>query len=114
MYKRQIKRIHKYDFAIVPLTKNIKGAFPSKIYEYVSLGIPIIYLGQGEAKKFILDNGVGYVLDNSDLEGLKLLISKIAQNKHENYLTLSKNCIEISKKQLSFNKQFCGLLNFID
>jgi glycosyltransferase involved in cell wall biosynthesis len=109
-----IKRIHKYDFAIVPLIKNIKGAFPSKIYEYVSLGIPIIYLGQGEAKKFILDNGVGYVLDNSNLEGFKLLISRIAQSKDENYLTLSENCIEISKKQLSFNKQFCGLLNFID
>jgi len=99
-----IKRIHKYDFAIVPLIKNIKGAFPSKIYEYVSLGIPIIYLGQGEAKKFILDNGVGYVLDNSNLEGLKLLISRIAQSKDENYLTLSENCIEISKKQLSLQR----------
>ena len=45
------KTLKRFDIAIVPLTTRIYGSVPSKIFEYGSLGFPILYFGGGEGEK---------------------------------------------------------------
>ena len=45
-----ILKYPQYHFSFAPLSTNVKGAFPSKIYELVTYNIPVIYIGNGEAK----------------------------------------------------------------
>lgn len=109
-----VKRIKNYDFALVPLNKNIRGAFPSKIYEYVSLGVPIIYMGAGEAKDFIEKNNLGYVLENGDNKGLETLIIKLLEITIEELNKLKNYCKKTSQEKFDFNSQLNELLLFLN
>jgi glycosyltransferase involved in cell wall biosynthesis len=52
------------DISIVPLKKNdlFKGALPSKLFEAVGAGVPVVGALQGEAEKFIADSRGGLVV----------------------------------------------------
>ena len=41
------------DVTLIPLVKNIFGAVPSKIYESMAAGVPILFAGEGEGQKLI-------------------------------------------------------------
>ena len=106
-------KLSKYHYSFVPLKTDIKGAFPSKIYELVTYNIPVIYIGKGEAKKFIDEKKIGYSLIPENLSTLPDLIKKIMLNKSSDYNTLVNNCQTVTKNELNFNKQFSYFVNFI-
>ena len=58
------------DAAIIPLKTAIRGAVPSKIYESMASGLPIIFVGQGDGAVIIEKNEAGIVLAPGDTEGL--------------------------------------------
>ncbi|MEO0045026.1 MAG: hypothetical protein RL705_217 [Bacteroidota bacterium] len=68
-----------FDIAIVPLKTRIYGSVPSKIFEYGSLGFPILYFGGGEGETIVSDNELGWVA------------------KVENFADLNQKLLEISK-----------------
>ena len=104
----------KYHYSFVPLVTNIKGAFPSKIYELIKYHVPVIYIGEGEAKDFVISNNIGYHLNPSDIKQLDFHIYNIF-NRHEKvFKSLIFNCEKISKNKLSFDKQFLNFLNFLN
>jgi len=103
----------KYHYSFVPLAKDVKGAFPSKIYELISNNIPVIYIGKGEAKKFIDENNLGYTLQPENINNISILLKDILNGKLTNYNNLIKNCNSISKQKLSFKKQNIKLIKFI-
>ncbi|MBW7891561.1 MAG: glycosyltransferase [Chitinophagaceae bacterium] len=45
------KILLEYDITLIPLVTNIFGAVPSKIYESMAAGLPILFSGEGEGKK---------------------------------------------------------------
>ena len=47
------------DIGIITLKKNISGAVPSKLYEAMACGIPIIILAHGEPSKIVRAQNVG-------------------------------------------------------
>ena len=106
--------IGKYHYSFVPLVASIKGAFPSKIYELIINQVPVIYIGEGEAKDFILSNNLGYCLNPKTIDQLPLLISDIYNNHKLNYREFTDNCKKISNQELNFKKQFLNFLNFLN
>lgn len=64
------------DIAIVPLKTRIYGSVPSKIFEYGSLGFPILYFGGGEGETIVEENEIGWVIpvENYDELNKKLIL----------------------------------------
>lgn len=95
--KQLHEQLRSFDVAIVPLKTRIYGSVPSKIFEYGSLGFPILYFGGGEGENLVSDNNLGWVatvgnyedlneklqlisgLDKSDLDAMKGKIFKQAE-----------------------------------
>lgn len=95
--KKLHEQLKSFDIAIVPLKTRIYGSVPSKIFEYGSLGFPILYFGGGEGEHIVTGNNLGWVaevgeyedlneklkiisgLDKSDLDAMKTKIFKQAE-----------------------------------
>jgi glycosyltransferase involved in cell wall biosynthesis len=71
------KAVHSYDLGFVSLSDNYFGAcIPSKIYEYINIGMPIIgFLPRGEARDIVNDNGYGYIALPDSPNDLKKKVS---------------------------------------
>lgn len=107
-------KIRENDIALVPLSKPIYGAVPSKIFELMSLGVPILYLaGDGEAKEIIKSQHVGLVTEYGNYQGLKEnILSFVSMTKNE-YETMSKNCINAHVNKYNLENQISNLDSFI-
>lgn len=97
LFKKQVKkkRIHNIYFTgklnwenVLPyyqhtsvlfarLDENYSSAIPSKLFEYLSTGLPIIYCGEGEAASLLKQFNQTTVLGSNDEEGLKNAILKL-------------------------------------
>lgn len=68
--KQLHEQLRSFDVAIVPLKTRIYGSVPSKIFEYGSLGFPILYFGGGEGENLVSDNNLGWVATVGNYEDL--------------------------------------------
>ena len=94
-----------YDASIIPLAVNIKGAVPSKIYDTMPLGIPILFCGGGEGASIIKEYNLGLVSEPGDYRELQDNISKLTALSSSEYIDLSRRCVQISKEQFNFTEQ---------
>lgn len=99
------------DCTLVPLVKNIYGAVPSKIYESMASGLPIIFSGDGEGKKIIEENDLGWVSGALDYESLKANIARAANNP-ELLRQKSANCVKCASEKYNRPKQIQALYDF--
>lgn len=58
------------DFCIVPLGLTLPGAVPSKLYEAMSAGRPVLLMVCGEAAEIVQANNCGLVVNPGDVQGL--------------------------------------------
>lgn len=79
--------LENFNCTIIPLVKNIYGAVPSKIYEAMAAGLPILFSGTGEGAKIINENKAGLTSEPSD------------------YVTLQKNILKL-KASIELRKDF--------
>jgi len=95
------KKLHEtlktFDVAIVPLKNRIFGSVPSKIFEYGSLGFPILYFGGGEGETIVEENDLGWVAKVGDYDDLNKKIIEISK--------LTKSELDIMKKEIFNNCQ---------
>ncbi|NNK82452.1 MAG: glycosyltransferase family 4 protein [Flavobacteriaceae bacterium] len=99
-----------YDFALVPLINRIYGSVPSKIFEYTSLGLPIIYFSEGEGADLISKYKLGYTIKDNNYKALNKLILELASGEKN---CLIKNRIqEISMGTFNLEVQFKKYLEF--
>lgn len=103
-----------YHYSFVPLVTDIKGAFPSKIFELIMHQVPVIYIGDGEAKEYLISKNLGYCLHPDEINKLPSLISTIFNLHKKNHKTLVNNCKITLKKDLNFNIQFTKFLKFLN
>lgn len=73
------EQLKSFDIAIVPLKTRIYGSVPSKIFEYGSLGFPILYFGGGEGENLVTYNNLGWVASVGNYEDLNEKLKLISR-----------------------------------
>lgn len=108
------KRLQEMDVSVVPLATRIRGAVPSKIYDTLPQGLPILFCGGGEGAEFIKERGLGMISNPGDYSALGQNIKTFSDMNSEEYEKISAKCFEISKNELNFDKQMLETINFIE
>lgn len=98
----------KTDYLFAQLDRNYKTAIPSKLYEYISTGLPIIFNGEGVASDFLQS------FENTFCVTSKKELRKVLQQVNSNNAPpfSAKNIYKISDNYLREhqNKKFISLL----
>lgn len=106
--------LKQYDASIVPLAKHIQGAVPSKIFDLLPVGVPVLFCGSGEGANIIKDLDLGFVSPPSDYTSLVDNLRRLNSLSSDAYTAISKNCIEAAKNQFSFARQIIQTQHFFD
>lgn len=96
-----ISKLKSFDIALVPLKKRIYGSVPSKIFEYSSLSIPILYFGGGEGETIVKENNLGWVIPIEDYNSLNETLIEISKLEKEQLLKMKTKVLE--QAQSNFN-----------
>jgi glycosyltransferase involved in cell wall biosynthesis len=109
------EKIRKYDIALVPLKNRIQGAVPSKLFELMQLGVPILYTTcEGEAKSIIKENNLGFVSESNNYKSLKHTILKFKNLDDDEFLMMSNNCLKMHEKEYRLDYQLKNLISYIN
>lgn len=68
------------DICLVPLKTYIPGAVPSKLYEAMACGKPVILIAQGEAAQIVEQNRAGIVAQPGDIPALVNAFQRMASD----------------------------------
>lgn len=70
--------LHAADIAVVPLKLALPGAVPSKLYEAMAAGVPVVLVGEGEPAAIVRETESGIAVDPGDAAGLEGALRKLA------------------------------------
>lgn len=101
------------DMSLVPLVKNICGAVPSKIYESMAAGLPIMFVGEGEGARIVIDNKIGLVAHSRDYESLVDNI-RYAVGHPDEMKDMASNCLECARNKFNRPKQIKALYDYMN
>jgi glycosyltransferase involved in cell wall biosynthesis len=68
------------DILVVPLATHIPGATPSKLYEAMASGRPVVLVAGGEPAAFVREHRVGIVVAPGDARGLVEALRTLSSN----------------------------------
>ncbi|WP_299048826.1 glycosyltransferase family 4 protein [uncultured Polaribacter sp.] len=94
---RVSEEIKKYDVGLVPLKNKIYGAVPSKIFELIQMGVPILFCGEGEGATIITKNELGLIGKSEDYNQLIHNIYIFKDMKKDEFLEVSNKCLKAHK-----------------
>ena len=94
--------IMQYDISLIPLKMAIFGAVPSKIYEAMAAGLPILFTGGGEGAEIIKRTKTGWVSNPSDYADITAKLKTIAQMDKAELDGFKANCLLAAEK--TFNR----------
>ncbi len=100
-----------FDIAIVPLKTKIYGCVPSKIFEYGSLGFPILYFGGGEGESIVADNKLGWVVELKNYDALNSTLQEIAILDSETLEIMKKRIFHETKHSFNLDNQIKELID---
>jgi glycosyltransferase involved in cell wall biosynthesis len=100
-----ISRLTSFDIALVPLKKRIYGSVPSKIFEYSSLGIPILYFGGGEGETIVEKNHLGWVTPVGNYNSLNETLLEISKMQKEQLFEMKKRILEQAQNNFNLSIQ---------
>jgi glycosyltransferase involved in cell wall biosynthesis len=66
------------DLALVPLGTVLPGAVPSKLYEAMGAGLPVVQVASGEAERILADADAGVTVAPGDVDGLTQALAQLA------------------------------------
>jgi glycosyltransferase involved in cell wall biosynthesis len=113
--KEQINReLSLYHASIVPLPVRIKGAVPSKIFDLLPHGVPILFCGGGEGEQIVADNHLGLTSKPGDYEALRNNICTIASLSDADYEQMRRNCLTAAENEFNFDSQMVAFRKFLD
>jgi len=106
-------RLREMDASIVPLATRIRGAFPSKVFDILPQGLPILFCGGGEGAKFIASRQVGFTSDPGDYAALRANIERLRDLPAEAFQSMSARCLDVSRTELDFEKQMAATVAWL-
>jgi glycosyltransferase involved in cell wall biosynthesis len=113
--KQQInEELKKYHLSIIPLAAAIHGAVPSKIFDLLPAGIPILFSGNGEGARIVEECGFGLVSEYGDYKALEKNIRAFVEMSPGEYAAYSANCYKASLDEFSFSKQLERFAGFLE
>jgi len=68
------------DAILVPLVGNITGAVPSKLYEAMAVGRPLIVVASGEGAQIVKEYRAGFTVEPNDINGLVESLRKLSED----------------------------------
>jgi glycosyltransferase involved in cell wall biosynthesis len=71
------------DIAVVALKVRIPGAVPSKLYEAMASGLPVVLIANGEPADILRSAQAGVVVEPGDIDGLADALRRLARSKAE-------------------------------
>jgi glycosyltransferase involved in cell wall biosynthesis len=107
------KKLLSYDATIIPLTKKIYGAFPSKITMAMAAGLPIFFSGDGEGFKIVDEFNLGYVSEAGNLNTLEKNIIEFSRLNHQQINLMKLNIMNVVEKDFNYVDQQSKLCKFI-
>jgi glycosyltransferase involved in cell wall biosynthesis len=102
-----------YNITIIPLQKEIFGAVPSKIYESMAAGLPILFSGGGEGAVIIKSYKTGWVCAPSDFDSMKLILQQIVNTPRQEIIAMGEHCKEVAASVFDRSLQIKILNNFL-
>lgn len=102
-----------YHAMLIPLKKRIHGAVPSKIFNAMANGLPILFSGNGEAADIIQRTATGLVNDAGDYASLEKNITRLLSLDEAAYEQLRQNCYQSSSHEFSSRQQDELFLDFL-
>lgn len=105
--------LNDYDVSLIALVKSIKGAVPSKIFDTLPLGMPILFCGAGEGAAIVRDNRFGLVAEPSDYKMIEDKIWDFANMDQKEFQSYSQRCIDASAGSFNFDLQFDSFMEFL-
>lgn len=110
---RMADELGKYDASIVPLAMRITGAVPSKIFDLIPIGLPILFCGGGEGAVVVKEYEIGFISEPGDYSALSENIKSLAEMSSDEYRRLSENCIGAAKQDFDFDVQMERCVKFL-
>ncbi|MFV8341583.1 glycosyltransferase family 4 protein [Flavobacterium sp. XS2P39] len=105
-----LARLATFDIALVPLKTRIFGSVPSKIFEYSSLGIPILYFGGGEGEAIVYNHDLGWVAEVANFQKLNATIIEISKIDTEKIQMMKRQIFENAKNNFNLDAQIKELI----
>lgn len=102
-----------YDLTIIPLIKPIRGAIPSKIYEAMAAGVPIVFCGGGEGEQIVKEHNVGWSCTPSDFDALVEVLTSIKTLQASDFNKYKSNCMFAAKNIYDRRIQIDNLENWL-
>lgn len=103
-----------YDASLIPLTVHIKGAVPSKLFDIIPLGIPVLFCGGGEGAEIVRNYQLGYVSEPRDYLSLEENLIKLSKMPPEQYISLTENCCHVAQEHFNFDEQMTRFTSFLN
>lgn len=92
-----------YDITLIPLITPIYGAIPSKIYEAMAAGLPIIFSGGGEGERIINQYRTGWACTPGNYAEISTKIKEVAAMDIKQLDKIKENCIKAARNV--FNRE---------
>lgn len=102
-----------YHVMLIPLSSNIEGAVPSKIFSSYANGLPILFCGHGEAAEIINSTQTGLTCASGDYQALAQNIQLIVSLSEDEYNSLRQNCLQCNENQFNKTKQDIAFVDFL-
>lgn len=104
------EKLKSFDIAIVPLKVRIYGSVPSKIFEYGSLGFPILYFGGGEGESIVEENNLGWVASVENYNDLNEKLKEISKLRKSELYEMKKGIFNQSQFVFNLDNQMNSLI----
>ena len=113
--KEQMNKVmgSEYDVSLIALAKSITGAVPSKIFDTLPLGIPLLFCGTGEGADIVRENGFGLVSAPSDFRMIEDKIREFAIMDADEFHAYSQRCMDAAAGSFNFDSQFDTFMDFL-